>query len=440
MSVEPPSSGRPTGPPSGPLSGPTRPNPVPPPDGRVPTGSSTGGPGEWGGAGAGGGGQGGGSGGGPGDGGSSGPSGPGAGQGPERPWWKSVPRVALIAAAVVVAVVLAVVLTRPDGTTTAKSSDGEVFLQAAGKSGPDPFTGSTARDGSTAPVTPSPTDTSGSANVTRGVDGSAPGLYGGTRDRGSCDVEKQISALDRAPDKKQAFAKVLDLKTSAVPAYLRSLTPVQLRMDTRVTNHGYRDGGATSYQAVLQAGTAVLVDDRGVPRVRCACGNPLLPPVALKTTPRTTGDSWPSYRPSDVVVVSPSTQVVDIFVIFDADSGDWFTRHQGDTGGKDRRTDPPAHQPSPSMSSPPPSSDSPSPCVSVGDGATVPPGGSASPCPSTSSSPATPSSPSEESGSPSSAPPAPDSSEPAPDDASGTTTESAASHGVPESAATSPGL
>ncbi|MFH8467996.1 DUF6777 domain-containing protein [Streptomyces sp. NPDC017991] len=430
MSVEPPSSGRPTGPPSGPLSGPTRPNPVPPPGGSGPTGSSIGGPGEGSGTGAG---TGGGSGGG-----ASGPPGSGAGKGPERPWWKSVPRVALIAAAVVVAVVLAVVLTRPDGTTTATDSDGEVFLQAAGKSGPDPFTGSTARDSSAAPVTPSPTDTSGSGNVTRGVDGSTPGLYGGTRDVAGCDVEKQISALDRAPDKRQAFASVLDLKTSAVPAYLRSLTPVQLRMDTRVTNHGYRDGKARRYQAVLQAGTAVLVDDRGVPRVRCACGNPLLPPVALKTTPRRTGDSWPSYWPSNVVVVSPATQVVDIFVLFDPDSGDWFTRHKGDTGGKDRKTDPPANQPSPSVSSPPPSSDSPSPCVSVGDGAPVPPGGSARPCPSTS--PDTPSSPSEESGAPSSEPPAPDSSEPAPDDTSGTTTESAASHSVPESAATSQGL
>lgn len=338
--------------------------------------------------------------------------------------------------------VLAVVLTRPDGTTTATGSDGEVFLQAAGKSGPDPFTGSTARDSSTAPVTPSPTDTSESGNATRGVDGSAPGLYGGTRKTASCDVEKQVSALERAPDKNRAFASVPDLRPAEVPAYLRSLTPVQLRMDTRVTNHGYRDGKATSYQAVLQAGTAVLVDDRGVPRVRCACGNPLLPPVALKTTPRTTGDSWPSYRPSNVVVVSPATQVVNIFVIFDPDSGDWFTRHQGDTGGKDRKTDPPANQPSPSTSSLPPSSDSPSPCVSVRDGASVKPGGSASPCPSTSS--VTPSSPSEESDPPSSDPPAPESSvpssEPAPDGASDTTTESAASHSVPETAATSPGL
>ncbi|MEU9187175.1 DUF6777 domain-containing protein [Streptomyces sp. NPDC048484] len=394
MSVEPPSSGRPTGPPSGPLSGPTG-----------PSGSSAGGPGDPGGPA------------GPGDAG----SGAGKGPGPGRPWWKSAPRVAVIAAAVVVAVILAVVLTRPDDSSTT-ATGGEVFLQAAGKPGPDPFTESTARDGSATPVTPSPTDTgSESANATRGVDGAAPGLYGGTRDVAGCDVEKQISALGQAPDKNRAFASVLDLQPSSVPAYLRALTPVQLRMDTRVTNHGYRDGEPTGYQAVLQAGTAVLVDDRGVPRVRCACGNPLLPPVALKTTPKRTGDSWPSYRPSNVVVVSPATQVINIFVIYDPDNGDWFTRHKGDTGGKDRKTDPPANRPSPSMSSLPPSSDSPSPCVSAPDGTTATPDGSSSPCPSTSS--ATPSSPSAESESPSSEGPPPETSEPASGDASDTATE-----------------
>ncbi|GHF01088.1 hypothetical protein GCM10018785_74850 [Streptomyces longispororuber] len=68
-----------------------------------------------------------------------------------------------------------------------------------------------------------------------------------------------------------------------MPAYLRGLTPVVPRADTRVTGHGCRDGRATGHQAVLQARTAVLVDDRGLPRVRCACGNPLLPPDT--TTP-----------------------------------------------------------------------------------------------------------------------------------------------------------
>ncbi|KQW11773.1 hypothetical protein ASD08_34565 [Streptomyces sp. Root369] len=262
----------------------------------------------------------------------------------------------MIAAAVVAAVVLAVVLTRPDGASTSAGGDGEVFLQAAAKTGPDPFTESTAKDSSAPPVSASPTDTSEPANAVRGVDGGAPGLYGGTRNVSSCDVEKQVKALQADPSKNSAFASVAGVRPTEVPAYLRSLTPVQLRMDTRVTNHGYRGGAATSYQAVLQAGTAVLVDSHGVPRTRCACGNPLTPPVAQQTTPKHTGDTWSSFRPSNVVVVAPSTTVINIFVIYDPDHHDWIARHRGDTGGKDHKTHPPA-RPSPSVSAstlPPP--------------------------------------------------------------------------------------
>lgn len=263
--------------------------------------------------------------------------------------------MAVLALAVVAAVALTVVLTRPDGTS---ESGGEVLLQAAGKSGPDPFTGSTAKDDGTPPSPTALPSSSASANVTRGVDGAASGLYGGTRNVASCDVEKQIAALKKDPAKNKAFASVLDIDASAVPAHLRSLTPVQLRLDTRVTNHGYRDGAATSYQAVLQAGTAVLVDDRGVPRVRCACGNPLLPPVAQKGTPKRTGEAWPGYHASNVVVVSPAAQVVNVFVMYDAKSGTWFERGKGDTGAGDKETTPPADRPSPSPSPSSPSSPS----------------------------------------------------------------------------------
>ncbi|MFC8126822.1 DUF6777 domain-containing protein [Streptomyces sp. NPDC057302] len=268
--------------------------------------------------------------------------------------------MAAIALVLVAAVVLTVVLTRPDSSDGTAQSGGEVLLQPAGKAGPDPFTGSSAREDST-PSSPSALpSSSASANVTRGVDGSAPGLYGGTRKVGSCDVEKQVGALKRDPVKSKAFASVLDIEASAVPAYLRSLTPVQLRMDTRVTNHGYRDGGPTAYQAVLQSGTAVLVDDRGVPRVRCACGNPLLPPVAQKSTPKRTGQAWPGYQASNVVVVAPAVQVVNVFVMYDPESGDWFERDKGDTGAGDTKTRPPVNEPSPSASSSAPSSASPS--------------------------------------------------------------------------------
>ncbi|WJV50235.1 DUF6777 domain-containing protein [Streptomyces flavofungini] len=370
MSVEPPSSGRPTGPPSGPLSGPSRPGATqqsgtpgagppgstPPPGGDRPSGPPSGrgpggdGPGDRGGSGDGGGG------------GQEPSGGPGQGPAPDRPWWKSAPRVAMIGLAVVAAVVLTVVLTRPDG---AEDSGGEVLLQAAGKPGPDPFTESTARDDGTPPSPTAPADSSASANVTRGIDGAAPGLYGGTRKVGACDVEKQVDVLGKDPAKNKAFASALDIDAAAVPTYLRALTPAQLRMDTRVTNHGYRDGAPTAYQAVLQAGTAVLVDDRGVPRVRCACGNPLLPPVAQQSTPKRTGDAWPGYRSSDVVFVAPAAHVVNVFVMYDPKSGEWFARDKGDTGAGDKKTQPPADQPSPSpslsMSSSSPSPSSPSP-------------------------------------------------------------------------------
>lgn len=303
--------------------------------------------------------------------------------------------MATIAIALVAAVVLTVVLTRPGGSDKA---GGEVFLQAAGSTGPDPFTGSTARSsaGDTTPTdapspVASPTRTQ-SSHVTQGVDGSAPGLYGGTRKVAACDVEKQITALTDQPAKNKAFASVEGIAPSRVPAYLRALTPVQLRLDTRVTNHGYQNGAATSYQAVLQAGTAVMIDNRGVPRVRCACGNPLLPPVALKGTPEQKGDPWPGYRAGNVVVVEPAAQPVDVFIMFDPRTKGWFKRDAGDTGGGDKKTETPADA-------------STAPCPPRSGG------GSAEPCPkdSSSRSPASdePSSPATKSGEPSPQPPSP---------------------------------
>ncbi|MFJ2236325.1 DUF6777 domain-containing protein [Streptomyces sp. NPDC087859] len=408
MSVEPPSSGRPTGPPSGPLSGPSQPPSGPP----------------------------------------SQPPGSGGGEPPpepHRPWWRSVPRIALIATAVVAAVILGLVFSRSDGGS-GKSANGEVFLQAAAKSGPDPFTESTATDSSAAPASASPATESPSANAVRGVDGSAPGLYGGTRNVASCDVERQIKALQANPPVNQAFASVAGVQPSGVPAYLRSLTPVQLRMDTRVTNHGYRDGRATSYQAVLQSGTAVLVDDRGVPRVRCACGNPLTPPVAQQSTPKQTGDTWSSYRPSNVVVVAPSVTVINIFVIYDDESDDWIARHRGDTGHKDKPTEPPANLVSPSESvitptapttptSPPTSPSSPAPCLTTATGTpsgtptgTPSDSATATPCPPTStapsSSPPSPEPPTSDPGTTEEEGPSTDTSAPPPPLTFGTPTES----------------
>ncbi len=120
----------------------------------------------------------------------------------------------------------------------------------------------------------------------RSFPGSTPGLYGGTRAVGSCDVGKQIGFLSSDPGKARSFAQAAGVPRAAVPDFLRGLTSVVLRADTQVTDHGFRDGRATSFQSVLQRGTAVLVDDRGVPRVRCAGGNPLNPPPSCPGRPR----------------------------------------------------------------------------------------------------------------------------------------------------------
>ncbi|MGW7458317.1 DUF6777 domain-containing protein, partial [Streptomyces sp. NPDC054797] len=221
-----------------------------------------------------------------------------------------------------------------------QAAGGEVFLQPASAAGPDPFTPSTATESQDAAVTPA---TSGkSKNGTRGsdarraleVNGGHPGLYGGTRNVGSCDVEKQIKYLTQHPAKGKAFAAPLNIQQPDIPSYLRSLTPVRLSWDTRVTNHGYKNEAPTSYQAVLQAGTPVLVDDRGVPRVRCACGNPLGPPVAVKGKQTYSGKEWSSFRSSDLVAVKPAEKPVKTVTMYDQDRKGWYERPSGDVQGK----------------------------------------------------------------------------------------------------------
>ncbi|MFE0188598.1 DUF6777 domain-containing protein [Streptomyces sp. NPDC059008] len=326
MTSPPSPDSRPTGPPAGPLTPSDTPSDTPHEPTRVDTPqprTEAGGPpppprgpGKGGGGGGGGGGE------------------PGGG----GPWWRSAPRVAIIAAAVVAAVILTLVLTRPDGAGTA-----EIFAEPAGSTGRDPVTASTATESG---PTPSETPRKPVKGTNSNISGAMPGLYGGTQNSASCDIEKQIRYLGSVPAKNRAFAAVVGQAPENIPAYLRSLTPVQLRYDTRVTNHGYKDDKAYPFQSVLQAGTAVLVDSYGVPRVRCKCGNPLTKPKAL-TGARTVGQKWAGYQPSNAVVVKPSKRTVRSFTLCDPKTGKWFKRPKGAEGPTgDRPTAPPSETPS----------------------------------------------------------------------------------------------
>ncbi|MFF4272916.1 DUF6777 domain-containing protein [Streptomyces sp. NPDC001536] len=235
------------------------------------------------------------------------------------------------------------------------NSSGELFLQPVAAQGPDPFTDSTA----TPTATPSPvTRTQQPAQPgVRSISGGTPGLYGGTVGSGSCDVNRQIGHLTADPAKGRAFARVEGISQGSIPSYLRSLTSVVLRADTRVTNHGYRDGRTTTYQSVLQSGTAVLVDARGVPRVRCACGNPLTPARESSGATTTSGRAWPGYRHAQVVVVAPAPRAVTHITIINIVDNTWIERRCGHDTRYDHvvpRPEPLApastHPPSPSRS------------------------------------------------------------------------------------------
>ncbi len=233
------------------------------------------------------------------------------------------------------------VANRNDSKSNAPVAGGEVFLEPAAEPGADPFTASVA-----AAYIPAPAVTTTSAapattvpGVITATQGSLPGLYGGTRNSSSCDGEKMIAFLQANPDKAKAWAGVVAIDVASIPSYVRGLTPVVLTRDTRVTNHGYANGRATPRQSVLQAGTAVLVDQYGIPRAKCGCGNPLAPPVPTAVTPRYVGVAWPGFASTNVTVIVQNI-TVDNFVLVDLDTGARFRRPAGTTGGRDTATTP----------------------------------------------------------------------------------------------------
>ncbi len=248
--------------------------------------------------------------------------------------------------------------------------EGEIFLEPAGSAGPESFTGelfvptgpTTTLNipGTTLPsrVTTtlpkgtgtSPTTTAaGGAQVAQVVSqsGDTPALYGGSKDKQLVDKEGQLRFFEQNPEKAAAFCAALNadptfkwsggtqIEPSQLRAYFDELTPLMLTRDTRVTNHGYRDGRPTPRQSVLQKGQMVLVDRYGVPRVRCECGNPLAAPKPVKKTPVYTGPRWPDFDPTLIVVVQPAPVIINIFVVIDIFTGDPFERPFGTEGTDD---------------------------------------------------------------------------------------------------------
>ena len=229
------------------------------------------------------------------------------------------------------------VLFRP---AVASSTGGEVYRESTTDPGHDPFSGTVVVGNP--PGTKSQTPMGATGGTVPTISGDVPALYGGSRNEHVCDRQKLISFLQQHPDKAAAWAGVLGVSAADIATYIATLTPMQLRADTRVTNHGFVDGHATSLQSVLQAGTAVLADAHGRPRVKCGCGNPLLDPIATPVTPVYTGDAWPDFSPRNVSAVAAATIQVDRFVVYDLRTGETFYRPSGTDGDQDQPTTPPA--------------------------------------------------------------------------------------------------
>ncbi len=216
---------------------------------------------------------------------------------------------------------------------------GEVFLEPTGSPGRDPFSGTVVVGNPPGTTSQTPVGATGSGVVA--IAGDTPALYGGSRNEHVCDRQKLITFLQQNPEKAAAWASVLNISVADIPTYIGTLTPMQLRADTRVTNHGFVDGHATSLQSVLQAGTAVLVDDQGRPRVKCGCGNPLLGPVATPIAPSYTGEAWPDFNPRNVSAVTQAKARVDVFIVYDIRIDQTFSRPRGTDGDQDQPTPPP---------------------------------------------------------------------------------------------------
>lgn len=205
-----------------------------------------------------------------------------------------------------------------------------VTLLAAGVLGDDPFT-----------TEPASTDVIGLEGETRGGSrtGDTPGLYGGTRSDTSCDKDQLITFLTKPgnEDKADAWAKALNINRADIPKYIRALTPLILRTDTLVKNHGFKKNiGLTVFHALLEAGIAVLVDRYGRPTVRCSCGNPLTAPdIEPRQGIYDQGTPWDAFDQKKITVIEQGAQMSS-FVFRDVENGDAIERQSGTDGQQDK--------------------------------------------------------------------------------------------------------
>ncbi|WP_133824858.1 DUF6777 domain-containing protein [Actinomycetospora succinea] len=108
-------------------------------------------------------------------------------------------------------------------------------------------------------------------------DGDTPEMYAADPSAPSCDAAMLLSELQADPARAAVWAQVQRVAPDRIPEFVQGLSPVVLRTETAVVDHGYRDGRSVATPSVLAPGTAVFVNSYGQPVVKCFSGNPLTP-------------------------------------------------------------------------------------------------------------------------------------------------------------------
>ncbi|MBV9315632.1 MAG: hypothetical protein JO100_18290 [Pseudonocardia sp.] len=155
--------------------------------------------------------------------------------------------------------------------------------------------------------------------------GNLDGLYAVHSARPSCDARDLIASLRADQSKSTAWATAVGIDVGDIPGFVASLNPVLLRSDVAVTEHGYDAGAATAYPAVLQAGTAVLVNNFGEPTVKCFNGNPLTRPTHYPQASYA-GTSWQYFAPTKITYIKPAPSAIDNYTYLDIDQNSKLTR------------------------------------------------------------------------------------------------------------------
>ncbi|MFJ5779962.1 DUF6777 domain-containing protein [Streptomyces sp. NPDC093094] len=174
--------------------------------------------------------------------------------------------------------------------------------------------------------------------------GDRPGLYGGSRNKRSCAKNELVRFLMDPANRQKAveWAEAQGIEAGEIEGFVKKLTPVLLRNDTLVKNHDFKKGRAVPFDALLEAGIAVLVDLNGRPVVQCSCGNPLgtfehdVDRAEVEFKDR--NKRWKSYNPEKIVKVEPTDteDEVRIYRLVDVDRKDaGVARLPGTDGTRD---------------------------------------------------------------------------------------------------------